>query len=192
MNRNLERLRGFDMFMRALPMIQKAHPQVRVLIVGDNEPGYAGSTTGGRPLRQVMLEELSGQLDLDRIHFLGRIPHAQLMALFQASWVHVYLSYPFVLSWSMLEAMESGAFIVGSRTPPVEEVIEDGVNGWLVDFFDADAMANKVAEALAKRTQVDDLRAKARETVMVRYDLKDCLKQQLALIDRAVAENNSD
>ena len=144
MNRNLERLRGFDMFMRALPKIQQAHRQVRVLIVGDNEPGYAGNTTGGRPLREVMLEELSGQLDLDRIHFLGRIPHAQLMAVLQASWVHVYLSYPFVLSWSVLEAMACGCCMVGSQGMPVAEVIQDGVQGLLVPMDDSDRFSEVI------------------------------------------------
>ena len=102
MNRNLERLRGFDMFMRSLPLIQQQHPKVRVLIVGDNEPGYGGGERHAAPLRQRMLEELSGQLDIDRIHFLGRVPHPVLMALLQTSWVHAYLSYPFVLGWSLL------------------------------------------------------------------------------------------
>ena len=93
-NRNLERLRGFDLFMRSLPLIQQQHPKVRVLIVGDNEAGYGGGHGDGPPLRQRILEELDGQLDLERIHFLGRVPHPVLMALLQASWVHVYLSYP--------------------------------------------------------------------------------------------------
>ena len=107
-NRNLERLRGFDMFMRALTIILNQHESVRVLIVGDNEGGYGGGHPSGRPLREVMLRELDGQLDLDRIHFLGRIPHPSLIKLLQASWVHVYLSYPFILGWSLLEAMACG------------------------------------------------------------------------------------
>ena len=96
-NRNLERLRGFDFFMRAIPHLQNAYPTLRIMIVGDNEKGYGKLHPSGRPLREVMLHELSGQLDLSRIHFFGRIPHDQLIALFQVSTVHVYLSYPFVL-----------------------------------------------------------------------------------------------
>ena len=92
-NRNLERLRGFDVFMRALPIILSNQSNVRVLIVGDNETGYGGEK-GPISLRERMLKELEGRLDLNRIHFLGRIPHPQLMAVLQASWVHVYLSFP--------------------------------------------------------------------------------------------------
>jgi len=183
-NRNLERLRGFDMFMRALPMIQKAHPQVRVLIVGDNEPGYAGSTTGARPLRQVMLEELSGQLDLDRIHFLGRIPHAQLMALFQASWVHVYLSYPFVLSWSLLEAMACGCCIVGSQGMPVAEVIEDGVQGLLVPLDDSERLAQRVIGLLKRPDLRQRLGEAARQEALL-WDQTVTLPKINAVIEEA-------
>ena len=107
-NRNLERLRGFDTFMRALPIIQRQFPTVRVVIVGDNEGGYGGGDPSGLPLRELMLRELQGQIDLERIHFLGRIPHPYLISMLQASWVHVYLSYPFILGWSLLEAMSCG------------------------------------------------------------------------------------
>ena len=115
-NRNLERLRGFDLFMRALPRIQHQHPTVRILIVGDNESGYGGSIEGQSPLKERMLKELSGQLDLSRLHFLGRVPHSVLMALFQASWVHVYLSYN---CWvGVFLAMACGCCIVGSEGIP--------------------------------------------------------------------------
>ena len=184
-NRNLERLRGFDMFMRALPKIQQAHRQVRVLIVGDNEPGYAGNTTGGRPLREVMLEELSGQLDLDRIHFLGRIPHAQLMAVLQASWVHVYLSYPFVLSWSVLEAMACGCCMVGSQGMPVAEVIQDGVQGLLVPMDDSDRLAQRVIGLLER----PDLRLRLGEAARqeaLRWDQSVTLPKIGAVIEEAM------
>ena len=135
-NRNLERLRGFDTFMRALPIIQRQYPTVRVVIVGDNEGGYGGRHPSGIPLREVMLKELHGQIDVERIHFLGRIPHPYLISILQASWVHVYLSYPFILGWSLLEAMACGCCVVGSRGMPVEEVIHDGVEGVLVSMDD--------------------------------------------------------
>ena len=96
-----------------------------------------------------MLKELSGQLDLDRIHFLGRVPHPVLMALFQASWVHVYLSYPFILGWSLLEAMACGCCIVGSEGMPVAEAISDGVDGVLTPMDQPQALADRVLALLA-------------------------------------------
>ena len=147
-NRNLERLRGFDVFMRSLPFIQKQHPKVRVLIVGDNEPGYGGGDRHASPLRQRMMQELAGQLDLGRIHFLGRVPHPTLMALLQASWVHVYLSFPFVLGWSLLEAMACGCCIVGSRGMPVEEAIQHNVEGRLIHMGDPTILAKEVLNLL--------------------------------------------
>ena len=139
-NRNLERLRGFDVFMRALPAILSSQPHARVLIVGDNEAGYGGEG-GSISLRERMLKELEGRLDLNRIHFLGRIPHPQLMAVLQASWVHVYLSFPFILGWSLIEAMACGCCIVGSQGMPVAEVIQDGVEGILIPMNAPDAFS---------------------------------------------------
>ena len=184
-NRNLERLRGFDLFMRALPQIQRRHPTVRVLIVGDSEPGYAGGVPGGRHLRELMLEELQGQLDLERLHFLGRIPHAQLMALLQASWVHVYLSYPFVLGWSALEAMACGACIVGSAGMPVQEVIEDGVNGVLVPMDQPDLLAQRVLALLEASELRSRLGAQARRDAL-RWDQSVTLPQIQAVIQQVV------
>ena len=138
----------------------------------------------GKNWRQVMLDEV-GPLP-DRVHFTDRIPYANYLNLLQVSSVHVYLTYPFVLSWSMLEAMAAGAFVVGSATPPVEEVIEDGKNGWLVDFFDVDRMAGRISEALARRNDMVALRSAARETVLSRYALADCLAEQMSMIEEAV------
>jgi len=162
-NRNLERLRGFDLLMRALPRIQRQHPSVRVLIVGDNEGGYGGLHASGQPLRELLLAELAGQLDLERIHFLGRIPHPQLIGLLQASWVHVYLSYPFVLSWSLLEAMACGCCIVGSTGMPVQEVIRHGVEGVLVPLTDPDLLAQAVLGCLADASRRERLGRAARQ-----------------------------
>jgi len=148
-NRNLERLRGFHQFMRALPLIQRYHPTVRVIIVGDNGTGYAGGEDDGRALREVMLEELDGQLDLERIHFLGRIPYPALITILQASWVHVYLTYPYILGWSLLEAMACGCCIVGSSGMPLEEVIRHAQNGMLVKFDQPKQLSNIICSLLA-------------------------------------------
>ena len=183
-SRNLEPYRGFHSFMRALPAILEARPNAHVVIVGGDEVSYGAKPKGGGTWRETLLKE-TGPLP-DRVRFTGRIPYPDFLSLLQVSSVHLYLTYPFVLSWSMLEAMAAGAFVVGSATPPVEEVIEDGKNGWLVDFFDTKAMAKRISAALAARAELDDIRRAARETVVSRYALKDCLRQQLALIDEAV------
>lgn len=188
-NRNLERLRGFDLFMRSLPLIQQQHPTVRVLIVGDNEAGYGGGHGDGPPLRQRMLQELAGQLDLERIHFLGRVPHPVLMALLQASWVHVYLSYPFVLGWSLLEAMACGCCIVGSRGMPVEEAIEHNVEGRLVPMDEPDVLAKEVLQLLASPSKRARFSAAARRRALL-YDQRLTLAEMTSLIEaQALADS---
>jgi len=181
--RNLEPYRGFHVFMRAIPEIQRRRPHARIVIVGGDDVSYSPRLPGTETYRGRLLKELEGRIDLSRVEFRGRIPYADYLGLLRRSAVHVYLTYPFVLSWSLLEAMASGCLVVASRTPPVEEVIRHGENGWLVDFFSPEAIAARVDEALADRH--DDLRARARETVVRDYDLRSvCLPQQLSLISR--------
>ncbi|MCX5967974.1 MAG: glycosyltransferase [Cyanobacteria bacterium] len=183
--RNLEPYRGFHRFMRALPLLLQLRPQAQVLIVGGLDVSYGAPPAGGGNWKDVLLAELGGQLDLSRIHFVGKIPHGLLHQLFRVCACHVYLTYPFVLSWSLLEAMACGAVVIGSATPPVQDVIEDGVNGHLVDFFDAEALARRIAAVLADPAAQRPLRAEARRTVVERFDLQTvCLPQQLALVDR--------
>ena len=186
-SRNLEPYRGFHTFMRALPKVLEQRPEAEVVIVGGDEVSYGSRPKQGGTWREVMLAEV-GPLP-DRVTFTGRIPYRDYLSLLNVSSAHVYLTYPFVLSWSMLEAMASGAFVIGSATAPVEEVIEDGVNGWLVDFFDVKVMAERIAQGLAQRREVDALRAAARSTVAARYDLRDCMAAQRALIDMAVTRS---
>ena len=181
-NRNLERLRGFDTFMRALPLIQRQHPSVRVLVVGDNAMGYGGPHPSGRSIKELMLEELQGQLDLERIHFLGRIPHPSLIALLQLSWVHVYLSYPFILGWSLLEAMACGCCIVGSQGMPVEEVIHNGVEGILVPINDPQKLAQRVLALMADAPLRQQLGTTARAAA-VEWDQNKTLPLQAAVIE---------
>lgn len=184
-SRNLEPYRGFHVFMRALPGVLRARPNARVVIVGGDGVSYGARPKSGGNWRETLLKEI-GSLP-DRVVFTGRIPYADYLDLLRVSSAHVYLTYPFVLSWSMLEAMAAGAFVIGSRTSPVEEVIEDGANGWLVDFFDVDAMSARIAEALAQVDSVAVLRQAARKTVVDRYELRACLLAQRALIDAAFA-----
>ena len=183
--RNLEPYRGFHTFMRSLPSLLAARPDAQVVVVGGDGVSYGSRAPDGATWKEVLLREV-GPLS-ERVHFTGRLAYADFVRLMQVSSVHAYLTYPFVLGWSMLEAMAAGAVVVGSDTPPVREVIRQGENGFLVDFFDAGAWSARLGEALARRNDMDDLRARGRETVKARFALGDCVKRQFALIDGAVS-----
>ncbi len=187
-NRNLEPYRGFHVLMRALPAVQKARPEAVTLIVGGDEVSYGSRPAGGGSWKDVMLKELDGKLDLSRIVFLGKIPYPSYRQLLRVSRVHAYLTYPFVLSWSMLESMAAECLVIASATGPVTEVIRTGDNGILVDFFDVEDWSRKLARALAKPGEYRDIRTKSRRDVVERYDLKSvCLPEQLKLIRRVAA-----
>jgi len=186
--RNLEPYRGFPSFMRSLPKILTARPDARVIIVGGDEVSYGARLPNGQTFRQQMLAELAGSIDLSRVHFLGKIPYAGFVKVLQISRVHVYLTYPFVLSWSMLEAMAAGCLLVGSRTQPVEEVIQHAENGLLVDFLSPEEIANRVIDALEDRKAFDSLRQNARQTIVDRFDLRSiCLPAHLRLLNMLVS-----
>ncbi|RZU36852.1 glycosyltransferase involved in cell wall biosynthesis [Fluviicoccus keumensis] len=184
-NRHMEPYRGFHVFMRALPAIQKARPNAVTLIVGDDQTGYGAAAPDGLTWRQAMLRELDGKLDLSRIHFLGPLPYPDFLRMLQVSRAHAYLTYPFVLSWSMLEAMASGCTLLASATPPVTEVVRHGENGLLFDFFDQDALAAQAIEVLAKPEAFAGIREGARHTAVTRYDQKTVtLPAQVAFAER--------
>jgi len=180
--RNLEPYRGFPTFMHAAAEILRRRPKAEILVVGGDEVSYGARPADAPNWREKLLKEV--QLDPGRIHFLGRVPYDQFLRIVQVSRAHVYLTYPFVLSWSMLEAMACGAVVVGSATPPVAEVIEDGRNGLLADFFDPKAVADRVEEALGAPERMEGIRAAARRTVVERYDLRSvCLPAQVRIIE---------
>jgi glycosyltransferase involved in cell wall biosynthesis len=182
--RNLEPYRGFPSFMRSLPAILASRPNAHVLIVGGDETSYGPGLPDGQTFRQKMLVELGSRLDLQRVHFLGKVPYPVFLKILQVSTAHVYLTYPFVLSWSMLEAMAAGCLVIGSKTAPVEEVIRDGENGQLVDFFSPEAIAERAIDALVNRSSYNTIRDHARRTIVERYDLRTiCLPAQLRLLE---------
>lgn len=160
--RNLEPYRGFHVFMRALERIQRAHTTCHAVIVGGDEVSYGKRPKDAPNWREKMLREVT--LDPMRTHFLGRVPRADFIRVLQLSRAHVYLSYPFVLSWSLLEAMACGAPVLASNTAPVREVIRHGEQGRLVDFFDAHAVAKGVLDLLERPAEVASMRRAAMES----------------------------
>jgi glycosyltransferase involved in cell wall biosynthesis len=183
--RRLEPYRGFHVFMRALPKVLSQCPEAQVVIIGGDGVAYGRMPVSGRTWRDEMLAELGDRLDLSRVHFLGWLPYVNYQAVLQLSSAHVYMTYPFVLSWGLLEAMATGCLIIGSRTPPVEEVVADGKNGFLFDFFDTDELAERICTALRNREAMMPMRHNARRTIVEQYDLKTiCLPAHLALLRR--------
>jgi glycosyltransferase involved in cell wall biosynthesis len=183
-NRNLEPYRGFHIFMRALPEILRRRPNAVVLIVGGDEVSYGRRLPKGETWRKKLMQEVGNRLDMERVRFVGRIPYPDFIKMLQISAAHVYLTYPFVLSWSMLEAMSAGCLVIGSATPPVEEVLRDGDNGLLVDFFSTDGLADALDRALSHPDRMAEIRRRARQTVIERYDLRTyCLPRHVALVD---------
>jgi len=170
-SRNLEPYRGFHMFMRALPEILRRRPRAHVLIVGGDNLSYSDPLPFGQTYRARMLAEVGNSLDLNRVHFLGQIPYDTYVNVLQVSSVHIHLTYPFVLSWSFLEAMAAGCLVIGSATPPVLEVLRDRKNGLVVDFFSTEQLCDCVDEALDSPDRMQALRNRARATAVKRYDL---------------------
>jgi glycosyltransferase involved in cell wall biosynthesis len=184
-SRNLEPYRGFHTFMRALPDLLKARPKAHVVIIGGNSVSYGRRLSRGS-YREKYLTEIGNDLDPSRVHFVGKVPYSTLLRVFQVSTAHVYLTYPFVLSWSMLEAMAAGCVVIGSRTAPVEEVIRDGKNGFLVDFFSKEELVTAINEVCEDPTRKRALGEEARRTVLKHYDLRStCLPRQRLLIEQA-------
>ena len=171
-NRRFEPMRGFHTFMRALPALLERVPNAQIVLIGADHPATYGAPAGeGTTWKARLMAELEGRLDLSRVHFTGTLPLAEMHALMRISRAHVYLTYPFALSWSCLEAMALGCLVVGSRTAPVEEVIEHGRNGLLVDMFDAPALAECLVEVCGRpREAFAQLRVAARQTILDRFD----------------------
>lgn len=186
-NRNLEPYRGYHVFMRALPDLLRRRPGAQVVLLGGDETSYGARPPGDRSWKEIFLSEVRPQIpdaDWARVHFLGRVPYPTFLSLVQVSTVHVYLTYPFVLSWSLLEAMSAGCAIVASDTAPVREAVIEGQTGVLVDFFDRKGLVDKTCALLDSPERRDFLGGNARKFVRDTYDLKRiCLPRQLRWVD---------
>ena len=186
-NRTLEPYRGCHTMIRAIPHLQQLEPDAKLLIVGKTTGVSYGSVCPEGEWKDVFLAEIEGQYDPSRVHFAGQIPYEQFIPILQLSQAHVYLTYPFVLSWSLLEAMSCGCAVVGSATAPVQEVIQDQHNGLLVDFFSPQAVAEAIAMLLSDRKLAQQLGKAARSSVLQHYQLTNCVQRQLALMDLVVS-----
>ncbi|MHA6326250.1 glycosyltransferase [Roseivivax sp. CAU 1753] len=186
-NRNLEPFRGYHVFMRALPALLKARPEAQIVLLGGDEVSYGAKAPGGKSWKQIFMDEVRGGIsdaDWARVHFLGRVPYERYLSLIQVARVHIYLTYPFVLSWSLLETMSAGAAIVASDTAPVREAMVDGKTGVLTDFFDRDALVAKVSKLLDDPEARARLGAAARAHVVDTYDLRTkCLPKHVAWVE---------
>lgn len=182
-NRNLEPYRGYHVFMRALPRLLRERPRATVLVVGGDEVSYGARAPSGQTWKRIFVDEVRGQIpddDWARVRFLGRLPYGQFLQLMQVSRVHVYLTYPFVLSWSLLEAMACGAAVVASGTEPVREVITHDRTGRLADFLDTEGLVAEVCALLEDGEARRRLGEAARGLIRAQYDLRSvCLPRQL-------------
>ena len=183
--RGMEPYRGFPQAMTAFAAVQKRRPGAHVVIVGEDRVAYGRRLPDGDSWRERMLRELD--FDRERLHFTGRLPRNLYREVLLASSVHVYLTIPFVLSWSMIEAMSAGCLLVASDTEPVREVVRDGENGLLVDFFDTGALADRICEALDRPHDLGHLREAARRTAVERYAASRLVPQRARLLE-AVAD----
>ena len=182
--RGMEPYRGFPQLIETIYLLQKKRPKCHFVIVGKDRVAYGKNLPDGKTYKQAMLEKFS--LDMSRVHFTDLLPYNEYLQVLQASNVHIYLTRPFVLSWSMLEALATGCLIVASDTAPVTEVIEDNVNGLLVNFFNPEQICDRIIEALDNPQKMAAIRDRARETILEGYDLANLLPQHLQWVKDSV------
>lgn len=183
--RNFEHYRGSHHFLRAVKLIQEQHPTAQIIAVGGDEVSYGRAAPEGKTYRHMLLDEV--QPDMSRLFFPGRVPYHVFLQILQVSTAHIYLTVPFVLSWSMLEAMAAECLVIGSATAPVQEVIEDGKNGVLVDFFSPEEIAKATLDVLNNSEKYDGMRKAARQTIQQRYEIADLMPQHIQLIEQIAA-----
>jgi glycosyltransferase involved in cell wall biosynthesis len=191
-SRSLEPMRGFHIFLRALPEILRARPDAQIVLVGDEKVSYGSPAPDGGSWKSHFLREALPNIDLSRVHFVERLPHARLRALMQVSSVHVYLTYPFVLSWSCVEAMSTGCAIVASDTAPVRDIIVDDDNGVLTPFHDPEALAAAICGLLADPARRERLSKSARASALAGFDIGVCVSRTLDLLGISLAGPGED
>ena len=184
-NRTFEPYRGIHVFLEAVKKLQEINPYAIVLLVGKDQPNvsYGKNRPDGIGWLSYLSKYHGKNLDWNRIYYLGQVPHKVLRNVYQISAAHVYLSYPFVLSWSMLEAMSCGALVIASDTAPVKEIITDQSNGLLVPFKNHEMLASMLNEAVSSRERFRQLRIKARKTIISKYKLDLCIQRQIEIIN---------
>ncbi|MBD1911949.1 MULTISPECIES: glycosyltransferase [unclassified Leptolyngbya] len=179
-SRGMDAYRGFPQFIEAIALLLERRPNCHVVIVAGDRIAYGPAAPKGNSFKEVMLERFP--LDMNRVHFLGTLPYGIYKLILRASSVHVYLTRPFVLSWSFMESLSSGCLVVASDTPPVREMAQDGVNALLVDFFDTKGICDRLEYALTHQDELKPLRENARKTIVDNYALSDLLPKHVSLI----------
>lgn len=193
-NRNLEPYRGYHVFIRSLPSLLKKYPKLQILIIGGSGASYGPEPDvkkfGNRSWRDIFATEAKTKMDdseWQRIHFIGQVKYSVYLQALQISQVHVYLTYPFVLSWSLLEAMAVACPIVASDTGPLRDIIEHERNGLLVDFFSTADLIKSISRLLDNPKVALRLGDTARKDCMKRFDLKSiCLPAQIELLEKQI------
>ncbi|MCI5049361.1 MAG: glycosyltransferase family 4 protein [Rickettsiales bacterium] len=183
--RNFEPYRGFPTFMKAAEKILKDRPNCHIIAIGADEVSYGRKAPKGTTYREMWMKKVD--LDMDRMHFVGTLPYDHLISVLQVSAAHIYLTYPFVLSWSSMEAMACGCALVASDTQPVREVVTHGETGFLVDFFDHEALAEQIYEVLDHKTRMQHVRDAARKLMVDKYSLEKTMPLHVQLV-KEIAE----
>lgn len=178
--RGMEPYRGFPQFMLAVEKILKKRPNTHVVIAGEDKVFYGAQPPEGLTFKSAILDRLN--FDMERLHFVGKLPYDEYLKLLQISSVHAYLTYPFVLSWSILEAMSCGCCVVASDTSPVTEVIKDNYNGLLTDFYNINQIVEKIEYAMDNKEEMLEIRKNARKTIIENYSLKKLLPKHIEYI----------
>jgi len=186
-SRGMESIRGFDIFMQAAKRICQRRGDVLFVVVGEDRVCYGGDLdfTGGQSFKQWVLAR--DDYELSRFVFTGLMPTPELVKLFSITDLHIYLTVPFVLSWSLMDALACGATVLASNTAPVREMIDHGRNGLLTDFFDADALADAACRVLDAPRDFKHLGQAGVELIGERYSLEVCLPRMLHLYEDACA-----